>query len=230
MTRRRLLVALGLVVAVVLAACGVPDEEEPRELAAEDLPADLLEPQPTTPGSTTPGGVTAAANIYFMGTERLVAVERRVDPPPDPAEVIILLLEGPTSEEQDLSVSTEIPPETELLDATLSRTGVLTIDLSEEINDIRAEAQQRAIAQLVFTATDLEEVAEVRFEVEGEAKPVPVGDGRQESSPGRPARLPRTATARLRAAHRQRPRTRRRTRSLTGVGVSRSASVAACAS
>ena len=179
--RRPRLLLLALV--VVLAACGVPDEDEPRELAADDLPADLLEPPVTTPGPSTPGAVTSAAEIYFMGAERLVGVERQVDPPADPTEVIELLLDGPNSQEQDRSISTEIPPETELLDARLSRTGVLTIDLSEEINDIRAEAQQRAIAQLVFTATDLEQVAEVLFEVEGEAKPVPVGDGRQESAP-----------------------------------------------
>ena len=179
MRRAALFVALAL---AAVAACGVPDEGDPRELASDDVPFDLLDPGSTTTSSTIPRGQAATVTIYLVGTERLAPVTRELRRPVELEDVFTVLLEGAAADEEERGLSTAIPEGTDLRRLKLTK-GVLTLDLSEDINEVGADLQQRAIAQLVFTATQFPKVTGVRFRVEGKAAPVPISDGSLQSRP-----------------------------------------------
>jgi spore germination protein GerM len=166
----RLLVAA---LAVVVVACGVPEDDGPQELSADQVPFGLL----TTPTTTTqpnefpePG---RRATLYFVNADaEIVDVVREV-PDQSPRSVITTLLET-DSNSLDPGVSSNIPPGTRLLDI-LRDDELLTVDLSEEFNSVTGERFIRAVAQIVFTATDLSGIDLVAFRVDGE--PIEVGDG-----------------------------------------------------
>jgi spore germination protein GerM len=178
----RFLLAIALAVAV-LAGCGLPDDETPRDLAADDLPPDLLAPQPAASPTTPDGAATGQpVKIYLLGRERLRGVQRDVTLGAGPAKVIRRLLEGPTRTERRQGMRTAIPDGTTLLASAL-RNDVLTIDLSNDIDSVQGEQQQAAIAQLVFTATELLDVESVRFKIDGEQTDVPIDDGSLQARP-----------------------------------------------
>jgi hypothetical protein len=53
MARRLRCSAAALIVAVVLSACGVPTQSEPKRINAHDVPFDLLKPAKHAPATTT---------------------------------------------------------------------------------------------------------------------------------------------------------------------------------
>ena len=183
---RRAALLLTVLALGLTAGCGIPAEDQPREVAADDVPFDLLAPAAASARPETPEGESAPVQVFMYSSDhdRLTPVEREVEAPVEAEEVVKLLLEGATSAEKNKGLSTDIPPRTELLDTSLDEDHhVLTIDLSEQILDVQAEGQLRAIAQLVFTATQLKDVERVRFRVEGEPREVPVRDGRLQAAP-----------------------------------------------
>ena len=64
-----------------------------------------------------------------------------------------------------------------MLRSARSGAGVLTVDVSAELLDEPAPKLQLAIAQIVFTASELEGVREVRVTVMGGIRPWPDGEG-----------------------------------------------------
>jgi spore germination protein GerM len=160
----------------LLAACGVATDDEPRDLAAERVPFDLLAPQTTTTTTTTTPIVTVPVLVYLLANDRLVLASRELPAPVTVADVMRSLLEGPTDEEAALGRRTAITTEVRLRSVTVE-SGVATIDLSEEFAAIGNPQQIEAIAQLVFTATSVAGVGAVRFAIEGEPRDVPAGDG-----------------------------------------------------
>jgi spore germination protein GerM len=161
---RRLLVAvLGL---ALLGACGVPDDQTPRLVAAEDAPLDLT---PSTAPVTGEGAEDTVA-VFFINqdTGRLAAVARPVAER-TPAEAIEQLLAGLAADDPGALV-TRIPQGTVLLAAPIEGT-TLTLDLGPEgeggIQGVQGQGQLQAFAQLVQTATGLSGVRDVRFRVGG---------------------------------------------------------------
>jgi Sporulation and spore germination len=151
-------------VAAVSAGCGLPDDEAPRELAADQIPFGLLEPSESGPSpEEVPGGTVV--QLYFVEDDRLVEVDREIASD-DPRPVIESLLQGLAADDPS-SAETLIPADTAVND--VRREGsILVIDLNEGITSIRGPEQRQALAQLVFTATGLEGVTGVQFFVNGE--------------------------------------------------------------
>jgi hypothetical protein len=77
-------------------------------------------------------------------------------------QAILLLLTGPASEDVPGDVQTSIPTGTELINLNFAG-GTATIQLSEEF----AAADQLAVAQVVYTATQYATVRTVRIEAKG---------------------------------------------------------------
>jgi spore germination protein GerM len=184
----RVLLALALLVTV--AACGLDEETSPKDIAVGDVPAELLDPNPSS--STSVAGLpNAAVTVYYLvlqdGATRLVPVSRAVAEAASPASRISALLTPPTAEEQASGITTSIPAGTRLLRTELIEDErVLTIDLSSSIFDVQGAELRNAFAQLVWTATDVETVSRVQFEVDGEEYRVPDDAGvEQPSSVGR---------------------------------------------
>ena len=190
MSGRRALAALLIAVMAVLVACGVPaDETQPREIATDDVQFDLLAPSSTSTSTTVGPGGEQSVEVFLLRNEQLAPVPRSVPAGSDARDVIRILLGGTQGNETTRGYGTAIPDGTDLLGTSLDA-GTLTLDLSEELNAVQGERQMIAIAQMVFTATELAGIDGVRFQIEGEPVEVPKGDGTSTSAPVRQSDYP----------------------------------------
>jgi spore germination protein GerM len=173
------------VVALGLVACGVPEDDSPQELSADDVPFGLL----STPTTTTPDEEVLPENqaeLWFVNADaQLTAVDSEV--PSMSVDAVITALLDTDPETLAPGVSSFIPPETALLDSSIED-GVLTVDLSDEFNSITGDRASRAVAQIVLTAAAFPggSVDRVAFEVEGEHQNVNDDRGRSQSDPVSP--------------------------------------------
>lgn len=156
-TRRH--AVLGAVVAIVVliaTACSIGADDEPRALTVSTTTT-------STPAAPTSGG--ASAELWYVSDGALVPVSLSL---PDHllSTVVGAMFDAPdqTVEAQDLTTS--IPVDTSLRSVDLVD-GTLTIDLSEEFDNVIGPSRQQAIAQIVLTATDFSNVSRVRFQVDG---------------------------------------------------------------
>lgn len=173
MIRRLLLLALA---ALVVSSCALSTDREPRDILDQEEPTlvnttALVTPQPGT-GST----------VYFLGPSGtssqspLVAVGRQTQV--NPSALLTILFEGPTAKEQaSLGVRTAIPAGSMLLSAESSPQGTLTIDLSGEFLSNAGDVLLDAVAQVVFTSSQLPGVRRVRLLVDGEPQDWPTSSG-----------------------------------------------------
>lgn len=167
--RTTIAAACALGVAIAVAGCGVPIDDEPRVIDRAAAP-----PSTETP-TTIAGNGSPEVSVYFLRDGRL---ERQAYPSTDGAslaEAIRFVLEPP-AEGSDAGLSTAVPPATVLRGVEVTQ-GVATIDLSSQMDDISSTAQKEAFAQIVFTALDFPEVTEVRFLIDGELIDAPTDDG-----------------------------------------------------
>jgi spore germination protein GerM len=194
---RRLLGAvlvIGLLAGV--AACGVNADDEPVAIPAEDLPPDLLDPNPPT-STTLSGSPTTAVTVYLLvrsgNTTRLTPVEREVEDATS-RDVINALLAPPSREEQALGLISSIPADTVLLDTQLvDADDELIVDLSRDLFDVEGSELANAFAQIVWTVTELDGVRQVRFRVDGESARAPNAAGTEQ--PGAVTRADYSALA-----------------------------------
>jgi spore germination protein GerM len=169
--RRAALGTVLLAVVALLAACGVPANDDPHVIAAEQVPEGLLDPQPST-STSSPTPAVQAVTVYYLvqqeGVARLVGVTWEVSDASWSRDRLLAVLAPPTPEETRAGILTSIPLDTELLDTERTAPGELTIDLSRSLFDIQGQELRNAFAQLVWTATELPEVQRVRFRVDGQ--------------------------------------------------------------
>lgn len=158
-------------------ACGVPEDTSPRELSAESLVPETNEEEPT-PTPPPPQTELVNALIYLLDENGLVSpVIREVPLPAAASDVTNTLITGPTDEEvQQLNLSSAIPPTTVILSTTLAD-GTLTLNVGPEgLFQLEGDEQKRAIAQLVYTTTELDDVDDVLLQIEGEFRPLPTDE------------------------------------------------------
>jgi spore germination protein GerM len=173
---------LAVLVLAVAGACGLRADDQPQPIPRQELDERLFR---DGRGDTLPG--TRWARIYVLsnetGTPRLVWVDERV-PSTEAYEqaVIERLLQWvpPADEGGSRRYSTLIPSGTTLRDARRDGEGVLTVDLANLT--IEGKGQAQALAQIVFTATDIAGIDYVRFAIDG--KPVAVPLEQRSVSPG----------------------------------------------
>ena len=115
---------------------------------------------------------TTIVTLYFVDTETgsIASEARLMDSKElliDPYQTLVeMLIEGP----KDSSLSSIIPSDTEVLDATLSGNCV-TLNLSQEFIDNAPEGsveKSNMIYTIVNTLTELKEVDSIKFLIEGE--------------------------------------------------------------
>jgi len=90
--------------------------------------------------------------------------------------LIAALLDGPNDDELDDGLASALPEALSLNSARLVA-GTMIIDLSEEILELNSIELRLAIAQLVFTASEVEGVRSVRIRVAGAVQEWPNGRG-----------------------------------------------------
>ena len=164
-----------LLTAVLLAAtgCGIESDSTPRDVATERS----LTGNPLSEGDAAVG----TSRIYLVAPAEagdpslLRSTPRDVESGASP--LIRSLLAGPNTEELASRLVTNIPQETELLSAPRLSGEVLFVDISPEITDLSGESLVLAVAQIVFTAAEIEGVRAVRLRVDGLDQRWPKGDG-----------------------------------------------------
>lgn len=183
---RRRLVAAATALALLAGGCGLSVDDQPQKLSAEEVPFDLLAPQPTsTTTSTTVPAATRTMEVFLVDREgRLTAVERRLPTPVTVKELIDALLAGATDDEAEAGLRSVIPSETRLLGVGRREDGrTVVLDFSAEPGFPQGGEGITAIAQVVFTASQLEGISGVTFAFGGVPTEVPRGDGSITSAP-----------------------------------------------
>lgn len=173
-----------LVVSALLSGCGVQADSIPR-----DLPDAEQALESSSGSSNTAAG--GADRIYLIapGEERLLrSVRRDAVSAPD---LVRILLRGPNDQEIEAQFNTAIPSTTELISAR-TQGQILTVNLTQDIIELDTQSLVRAIAQIVYTATELDGIEAVQIEIDGEPLSVPTASGTATNVPLRIYDFPNT--------------------------------------
>lgn len=160
--------------AVLVIACGVPLDSAPEMIEVDlgdapelDLPV---------------GDDVEAATFYLIEQGNLVPVTHELPAPVGPESVARFLVEGIDPTDEGAGLRTSIPTGTRVLAADREN-GVVRVSLSRDFAVVGGEEELLAVAQVVLTLTDLEDVDAVTFELEGVATDVPLPNGALSDDP-----------------------------------------------
>lgn len=169
---RALVLAVAL---VVLVGCGPQPDDLPRDIA-EDQRGDLSEV-----GSVGADSPVGGRRIFLVSADTTGSTSLLRSVPRDvgssPTEVLTALLAGPTVTEQATRLRSAIPQGTLLVDVEFVAQGTLRIDLSSAIFDATGDSLIDAVAQVIYTANELDGVDQVVLRVDGQPQQWPRGDG-----------------------------------------------------
>lgn len=170
------------VLALLVAACGVPSDRGPRDIPSDEVLYSLLDPSTTTAAPQAPEQ-TATTLVYLIGPSNLLApVQRSVVSPLTVDSAIASLIQGATAQEQAQGLRSAINQQTAVLGSEVTD-GVARIDVSSAFSGIGAQEQILALAQLVYTATEIEGISAVQVLLDSATVEVPRSDGTLTSSP-----------------------------------------------
>ena len=131
----------------------------------------------TTAVPTTEARTPVDVKVYLLREERLVIAHRNVLGPAVLRAALEELLSGPTVDETAAGLFTIVPIGTELRDLNLAD-GLATVDLSSEFESGGGSLSMVArVGQVVFTATQFENVDRVEFWLDGEPVEAIGGEG-----------------------------------------------------
>ncbi len=187
---------LVVVLAVVFgaAACGIPSDDQPRAIPEQAVPEQARQPRGTgTTSTTVRPSATQDQILYLVGgpdqQQKLVPVSVPVVVPGDPTalpRVTIEKLINTRPEDVGMAgqVTNQLPSDVQVLDAVVGADGVLDLNLSSP--GVENARLRLAMAQIVFTATDLKSsgITSVRVSFDGTPIVVPTQTG--SADPGTP--------------------------------------------
>jgi len=160
-------VALAVASLLLLAACGLRADSKPHDVP-EDGQVDLSGPSVGT-------DVSGGERIYLVepGEDRLLrSVQREAT---SASELMDSLLRGPSAGELDKGYSSAIPSTVRLL-RTREQAPFLYIDVTDELTDLSGQGLLQALAQIVYTGSELDGVDRVQVTVNGEVIAWPKAD------------------------------------------------------
>lgn len=182
MSRLAVVLAASLLL-VATAGCGVRSDDSARDLSAGRVPYGLLDDAPTsTTGPATPSVPRAEVRVFFVKDDRMIAKARQVNAPASVAKALTALLFGVQEDEMAEEVRSAIDP-TASLQARALDAATFQVDLSAEFVSGSSSEQVLALAQIVYTATELPGVTGVRFTLDGVPIEVPTGEGSLTADP-----------------------------------------------
>ena len=179
--RHRVVVAAtSLVVVAAASGCAIASED-----VARDIPV-LQQVELGIDSGSRAGEAAGQARIYLLipdatgEAQAITAVSRDVDE--SPSALLGALLAGPNDDELDGQLRTAIPAGTVLRSAQL-RSGTLVVDVSATLLELSDDSLVAAIAQIVFTATEIAGVRSVRVLVDGADRQWPSASGELRARP-----------------------------------------------
>ncbi len=169
-----------LLVAIAgLTGCAIQPDAEPRDIPEED--------RGRFASDVATGDEATGTSLIFLlapnepGETQLLRSAMR-DAPSTSSAVIRSLMSGPNLAEREAGIETAIPPDL-VVNSVRTFSGIATVDLSGDIDDIDAVDLRYAVAQIVTTVTALDDVDAARIRVDGEDRAWPRGDGELTSEP-----------------------------------------------
>lgn len=179
----RRIASLLLVVVAAVAACGVPEDGEPRTMSPENVQFGLLAPETTTTSTAVVDDTKQSPVAIYLVTAdgALVRQPRSVTGAPSVRKALEVLLAGPVPDEASAGLATALTGSPSDIISVEETAGLVTVDLSSDVL-VTGERQVQAIAQIVFTATEFAYTG-VLFRFDGEAREVPDGTGELTSEP-----------------------------------------------
>ncbi|MGB3737673.1 MAG: GerMN domain-containing protein [Ilumatobacter sp.] len=173
----RLLTA-AVTAALLFTGCAIREDPVPRAISEEDQ-ANFGE---IATGDVAEGG----GRIYLVSPSapdaqpQLRAVSR--NEPANPQELLRSLVLGANPDESALGLSSAIPTDLEIIGARTVGTR-LTIDINDALDELSDQGLRQALAQIVATASSIDQVQLVRLRVDGEPQVWPTGDGEGTDQP-----------------------------------------------
>ena len=184
--RARAVAVVVVALAALAAACGVPEDDAVVTIPSDDVPFELA--SPAAEGATEPessGNLTAV--VYFVDTDeqRLAPVSRRVETRASVDARLNALLGDLSQDEIDAGLTTYIADGAALVaPPRLVENGVIVLDFNAAFTEGQASADHLiAVAQVVWTVTDIQGIRAVLFQREGETQRELTGEGEQVPRP-----------------------------------------------
>lgn len=176
---RTALVLLAALVVGLVAACGVPQDDEPRLIAEEpEGLATTSQPAENRPGEQT-------VQVFLIDRKESVPTlagrDRTTELRPTALGAVDELLAGTTDEDEDDDYATAIPGNTGLLPESRAGEDIIVLDLSGEFANVAGDLSLQAYAQLVYTATQYDRSTPVRFQIEGKSVSAPTDEGQKDA-------------------------------------------------
>ena len=153
---------------LLLTSCGLRADSKPHDVP-EDNQVDLSGPSVGTNAS-------GAERIYLVepGEDQLLrSVQREAT---SATELMDALLRGPSPGELDEGYSSAIPSTVKLLRAR-EQAPFLYVDVTDELTDLSGQGLLQALAQIVYTGSELDGVDRVQITVNGDVIACPKRDG-----------------------------------------------------
>ncbi len=192
-SRRAALVVAAIGVALCGASCGVPSDSEDRPLAPNEI-AFTPQPEPTTTTTTTTPPVTTVdppetsttltpttvfiafpLDVYWIDGSTIRPIRRNnVEATLDSA--IEALRAGPLFADTEEGLRSAIPS-SDMIDSATVQSGTATITLAPSFLTLPGTEQTLAIAQIVYTVTNLPGTGLVEFRLGDRPLSVPTSDG-----------------------------------------------------
>lgn len=142
-----------LALVVLAAACGGAEDET----SGSPPPPPTPPPATTTPTESEPIVGTTDVGVYFVRDDKLAFAQRSVGVTPLIATATLEeLLAGPTAEEQEAGLTSDVPPTAKIVS--------LEVKDDEAVVELSTPLDQLATMQVVHTLTQLETVERVRLE------------------------------------------------------------------
>jgi len=166
--------------AALFGACGIANDESPRDIP----PLEQLQLGVNTDRGA--GDARGSSRIYLLApaaagqTALLEPVARDVDE--TPAALLEALFSGPNAAELADQFRSAMPDGTTLRSAQVQR-GVLVVDVSGQLLQLSGGDVVDALAQVVFTASEVQGVRSVRVLVDGNPRQWPTGNGELRDAP-----------------------------------------------
>jgi spore germination protein GerM len=171
-----------MVVAALVAACGVPTQGPPVSITR--VPYDLTKPEPHVVATPTPTG-TGRPYVYLVRDELLVPVKASrasSDPSAGVTQVLAQLADGPADQDRSGGLSTALGPDTAFRLVRLQG-GVARIDIAPGDQVPSPSRVLLAVAQVVLSVTSVPGVDAVLVSRDGGALELPLPGGALTGAP-----------------------------------------------
>ena len=174
----RRLAAVAAVLAIAIGACGVPAEDQATAKGSDDVPFDLLTPEPTTATTAVAPIDTEDVTIYLVkGEQELAAIERDLVAPVTLQRVAQSLSTRPNAEELAAGLRSALPDDDPVVRSVSAAGGIARVDLATGFTALAGTDQVLALGQLVYSLTARPGVGRVAFTLDGAPTEIPRGDG-----------------------------------------------------